>query len=166
MSIQDLGALGEFIGSVLVLGSLLYLILQLRHTQKTVMSQMHQMRADGLLSSWQNFAGNKGVREAYIALQNAGWTPGQNYESAKEALSHLTLEQRYIIGYWENGLYVYGENSFYQYKQGFYDDEFYEHNLRLFVRRQSGLWLALRFEQSGRPEWIDLVKSENEKAGA
>ena len=161
MTIQELGALGEFVGSVLVLGTLAYLVIQLRYTQRAMMSQMHQMRADGLKETWQTFAMSSELRQTYAELAEAGWKQGGSIHGAKKALGQLTPDQQQQVTFWEVGLYIYGENSFYHHKQGFYDDEFFEYNLEPYIGSRSSLWLALGLHDvMGRPGWVELVEKE------
>ena len=82
MDIQDLGAIGEILGSLLVLVTLIYVAYQLRQTQRSMMSQTHQMRADGLKTTWQNLALSNEMLAVYSKLADAGWS-----WSSKTALS-------------------------------------------------------------------------------
>ena len=62
MTIQDLGALGELIGSVAVLATLIYLTLQTRQNTMAITAQVDAARARKALQSGQSegFAGNAG----------------------------------------------------------------------------------------------------------
>ncbi len=48
MTIQDIGSIGEFIGSMLILVTLVYLAIQNRHQQKLLLSTAFQARLDPL----------------------------------------------------------------------------------------------------------------------
>lgn len=167
MTLAELGNLGEFIGSILILVTLFYLVLQLKQTQRAMMAQTHQMRADGLKTTWQNMALSTEMIQVYSELHKKGWRFSSNVEDTKEILKSLSTEDRMRLAFWETGLYIYGENSFFQHKQGFYDQEFYDDNLVPYVRNRGILWMALRLHESnGRADWVDMIKSvtEGEKA--
>jgi hypothetical protein len=167
MTLSELGNVGEFIGSILVLITLLYLVVQLRQTQRAMMAQTHQMRADGLKTTWQNLAMSNEMIQVYSEMHGKGWRFTSNLEETKNILGDLETRDRLRLLYWETGLYIYGENSFHHYKQGFYDQEFYESNLIPYVRNRGRLWLALRLtESTGRVEWIDMIKTETENVSA
>jgi hypothetical protein len=46
MTIAELGSVGEFLGSIAVLATLIYLATQIRHSQKFAMAQAFQARCD------------------------------------------------------------------------------------------------------------------------
>ena len=48
MTIQDIGAIGEFIGAFLILATLVYLAIQNRHQQKLLLSTVSQARTDAI----------------------------------------------------------------------------------------------------------------------
>jgi hypothetical protein len=167
MTLSELGNLGEFIGSILVLITLLYLVVQLRQTQRAMMAQTHQMRADGLKTTWQNLALSNEMIQVYSEMHSKGWRFTSNVEETKNILDDLGYGDRLRLLYWEAGLYIYGENSFYHYKQGFYDQEFYERNLIPYVRNRGKLWLALGLtESNGRVEWVNMIETETENESA
>jgi len=56
MSIQDIGALGEFIGSLLILITLIYLAIQNRQQQKLMFSQAYQARSDAAVQLLRDMA--------------------------------------------------------------------------------------------------------------
>ncbi len=159
MTITELGALGEFVGSILVFLTLIYVIMQLRQSHHVMMAQTHQMRADGLKQTWQNFAESSQMAPIYTKLAEAGWRFRLPTEETREILRNLSREERLRLNAWESGLYIYSENSFFQYKQGFYDEDFFQSNLTPYARNRSTLWLALRLTQdNGRKEWVDMVE--------
>jgi hypothetical protein len=49
MTLNELGSLGEFVGAIAVVISLLYLALQIRHNTRAVQSGTHQAVLDGIL---------------------------------------------------------------------------------------------------------------------
>ena len=67
MSITEFGALGEGIGSMLILVTLIYLAVQNRHQQKLLLSTVSQARTDALRDM---LRGVSEIADVYVKLQN------------------------------------------------------------------------------------------------
>jgi len=93
MDIQDLGAIGEFIGSILVLITLVYVVIQLRQNQHAMMAQTHQMRADGLKTSWQNLALSNEMSAVFLKLAEVGWRSSSSESETRDFLKNLSNEE-------------------------------------------------------------------------
>ena len=65
MSIQDLGAIGEMIGGVAVILTLIYLALQIRQTNKTTHRQMYGQAATAISEYWFNLAREPELHDLY-----------------------------------------------------------------------------------------------------
>ncbi|HSG08602.1 MAG TPA: hypothetical protein VLA36_09595 [Longimicrobiales bacterium] len=83
MSIQDLGAIGEFVGSMLILVTLIYIAIQTNHARKSQLSVEQQ-------------AVHSGHREFFLTVMNSPELPGiMTRATAGEA---LTDEERTRLG--------------------------------------------------------------------
>lgn len=67
MSITEFGALGEGIGSLLILVTLVYLAVQNRHQQKLLLSTVSQARTDALRDM---LKGMSEISDVYVKLQS------------------------------------------------------------------------------------------------
>ena len=97
----------------------------------------------------------------YLKLAEVGWRSSSSENETRDFLKDLSREERLRLRCWEVGLFIYGENSFYQYQQGFYDKEFYDYDLLPYVKSRGKLWLALELARdTGMSNWVEMVKAE------
>jgi hypothetical protein len=68
MSIQELGAIGEMIGGVAVLITLIYLAIQVRQASVTTHRQMYGQAAEAISSFWMELAADPQLYDAYLAM--------------------------------------------------------------------------------------------------
>ena len=74
MGIVELGALGEFVGSIAVLATLIYLTFQVREARAESRSSLLQHRNDAARSLWQSEASNPELVAALVKGDRAlGW---------------------------------------------------------------------------------------------
>ena len=103
MTIQDIGSIGEFVGSMLILVTLVSLALQNRYQQKLLLSQAFQARTDTM------------VGQVMSAVQNPQWAGVQIKAHSGDELSAIEHQQR--IMYMMAGLKSF-ENIFCQTELG------------------------------------------------
>ena len=94
MTLQDLGSIGEMIGAIGVVVTLLYLTKQIRlntiameEARKLALAQMYQMRSDALQSMMVNAADSDRIGPVIIKLTELG------YPEDPEALQQLTADE-------------------------------------------------------------------------
>ena len=83
MSIQEFGALGEGIGSLLILITLIYLAIQNRYQQKLLLSQAYQARTDTFVSTMEWFVTNSSVAGRATKLINGEELTQTEYQQAQ-----------------------------------------------------------------------------------
>lgn len=144
MTIMELGALGEFIGAVGVVASLIYLAVQIRQntrsmnvSRKLALAQTYQMRADALQSMLVQAATSQTVGPLLVKLT------AQGYPSDVTSLQRITDEERGIFKQWQIAQKTHWDNMFYQYQQGYIDPEYYENEFRVRVKRLAPVWEKL-----------------------
>ena len=144
MTITELGALGEFIGAIGVVASLIYLAVQIRQntqsmneSRKLALAQTYQMRADALQSMLVQAATSQTVGPLLVKLTSEG------YPTDVTSLERITAEERGIFKQWQIAQKTHWDNMYYQYQQGFLDPEYYEDEFRVRVRRLAPTWAAL-----------------------
>ncbi len=144
MTILELGALGEFLGSIAVLATLVYLSVQIRQntqsmgeSKKLALAQTYQMRSDALQMMLVHAADSEYIGPIITKLTGVG------YPEDIDALEHLSKEERGRFRQWQIAQQTHWDNMFYQYQQGFLDDEYYRDSFRERVRRLAPTWKAL-----------------------
>ena len=164
MSILELGALGEFLGSIAVLATLVYLSVQIRQntrgmdeSKKLALAQTYQVRSDALQMMLVHAADSEHIGPIISKLTGAG------YPEDIRALEQLSGVERQRFRLWQIAQETHWDNMFFQYQQGFIDEEYYRDSFRRRVRRLAPTWKALNVavaRQSFDAE-IDSILTEN-----
>lgn len=144
MTIMELGALGELLGSIAVLVTLVYLSVQVRQNTRTIdegkklaLAQTYQMRSDALQMMLVHAADSEHIGPIITKLTGAG------YPEDLGALEHLSKEERGRFRQWQIAQQTHWDNMFFQYQQGFIDEEYYRDSFRERVRRLAPTWKVL-----------------------
>lgn len=142
MSLSDLGNLGEFLASIGVLVSLIFVGFQMKQNAKAIRASVKQAVFDSTLSYHNAQIDPRMVATAQFKL-DSGIDIDEFEKDQIGRLQHMNLR-----GF---------ENRYYQYKQGFIDEEawlrsrailWYTFNHPTLVARNSvvrGLWKRMRF---------------------
>jgi len=129
MSIMELGALGEFLGSIGVIVTLVYLAIQVRHSKesmdantKAVKAQISQARTDNLSANLRaRLASNESVRigaQELVAANREEWAESLSPEDRVRVRIQLILLLNDV------------RNQFYQYQEGFLDERIWSTSTR------------------------------------
>jgi hypothetical protein len=144
MSILELGALGEFLGSIAVIATLVYLSVQVRQntrsmneSKKLALAQTYQLRSDALQMMLVRAADSEHIAPIIGKLTEAG------YPEDVGALETLSKVERQRFRLWQIAQETHWDNMFYQYQQGFIDEEYYRDSFRKRVRRLAPTWKVL-----------------------
>jgi len=144
MSLLELGALGEFLGSIAVLATLIYLSVQIRQNTRSMdeskrlaLAQTYQIRADALQTMLVTAADSEHIGPIITKLTTAG------YPEDLEALKQLSVQERSRFRMWQIAQQTHWDNMFFQYQQGFIDKEYYQDSFKTRVRRLAPTWEAL-----------------------
>ena len=158
MTIVELGALGEFLGSIVVLFTLVYLTLQVRQgnrsleeSRKLALAQTYQMRSDALQMMLVQASDSDHIGPIITRLTTVG------YPEDIKALDHLTDEERGRFRQWQIAQQTHWDNMFFQYQQGFIDEEYYRDSFRERVRRLAPTWEALNVAPA-RQSFVTEIK--------
>ncbi len=172
MTLQDLGALGEafgaigeLAGAVAVVITLIYLARQIRmHTQameegrKLALAQAYQMRADSLQAMLVLAADSRRLGPIIVKLTQHG------YPEDTAALGMLDPEERGRFRLWQIAQQTHWDNMYYQYQQGFLDEEYYQGDFCERVRRLAPSWRALRVTSLRRSFAEEVQRLESSAA--
>ncbi len=151
MTIIELGALGEFLGSIAVLATLVYLAMQIRQNTRTMdeskklaLAQTYQMRSDALQMMLVHAADSEYIGPIITKLTTAG------YPDVTSSLDQLSTEELGRFRQWQIAQQTHWDNMFFQYQQGFIDEEYYRDSFRVRVRRLAPIWNALNIAGARR----------------
>ena len=160
MSIIELGALGEFLGSIGVIATLIYLAIQIRQNthsldegRKLALAQAYEARAR---------VANESAREN---LHSDYW-PSLMVKYDEGGLDALSPEERRRYLALVQSQSVRFDNIHYQHENGFLDDEYYETTFKALVRAQAPSWEELGSRALHRPSFqaeIDRILAESEE---
>ena len=157
MTIIELGALGEFVGAIAVVATLAYLAIQIRQnthsmeeSRRLALAQTYQIRADALQQMLVQASESEYIGPIITKLTVAG------YPEKVASLEQLTPEERGRFRQWQIAQQTHWDNMFYQYQQGFLDDEYYRDSFRERVRRLAPIWEALGVTGS-RQSFMDEI---------
>ena len=144
MTLMELGALGEFVGAITVVITLGYLAVQIRQntqsmkeSRRLALAQTYQMRADALQNMLVHAADSNHIGPIITKLTSIG------YPEDVSSLEQLTPIERGRFRQWQIAQQTHWDNMFYQYQQGFLDEEYYRDSFRVRVRRLAPIWDAL-----------------------
>ena len=166
MTIIELGALGEFVGAIGVIATLAYLAAQIRQNTRSMeegrrlaLAQTYQMRADALQTMLVEAANSEHVGPILVKLTSAG------YPEDVAALDQLSIEERGRFRQWQIAQQTHWDNLFFQYQQGFLDEEYYTNAFRERVGRLAPTWRALGLI-NGRASFVREVEALLEESDA
>jgi hypothetical protein len=144
MTITELGAIGELVGAIAVVVTLVYLAIQIRQnthsmeeSRRLALAQTYQMRADALQEMLVRAAESQYIGPLITKLTQLG------YPESVEALAHLSPDERGRFRQWQIAQHTHWDNMHFQYQQGFLDEEYYLDSFRERVARLAPTWKAL-----------------------
>ena len=159
---EAIGAIGELLGAIGVILTLVYLAVQIRQNTRAMeegrrlaLAQAYQQRADGL-STMMVDAANGEIGRIIVKLTTLG------YPEDLGSLKQLTVEELGRFRQWQIAQLTHWDSVYHQYQQGFLDDEYYEEAFKERVARLVPVWRALRITQnrSSFQEEMDRLSPE------
>lgn len=166
MSIMELGALGELLGAIAVIITLVYLAVQVRQNtrsieaaQRLALAQTYQMRSDAL-SSMLVHAASSSIGELIAKVTQAG------YPERLESIDELTPEEQSRLRQWHIAQQTHWDNMHFQYQQGYLDEEYYRDEFVVRTTRLWPVWQKLRLTKARRSFIDELKRLTAEAAGS
>jgi len=166
MTIMELGALGELLGAIGVIATLVYLSIQIRQntrsleaSQRLALAQTYQMRSDALQHMLVEAASST-IGGIIYKVTAAG------YPDDIGALDTLTPEERSRFRQWHIAQQAHWDNMHFQYQQGFLDEEYYRDEFVKRVQRLWPAWQALRLTGGRRSFFNELRRIDSLRARA
>ena len=162
MTIIELGAIGEFLGAIGVIATLIYLAMQIRQNTRSMeenrrlaLAQTYQMRADALQEMVVS-AANSEVGAIIVKLAEQG------YPESISALDGLTSVELGRFRLWQIAQQTHWDNMHFQYHQGFLDEEYYEEAFKERVVRLAPTWRALNLTGGRKSFFAEIERLENQ----
>jgi hypothetical protein len=156
MSINELGAIGEIVGALGVIASLIYLSVQIRQNthamdegRRLALAQTYQMRADALQQMLVTAAYSE-IGTIIFKLTEDG------YPEDVTALERISAEERVRFRMWQIAQHTHWDNLHFQYQQGFLDEEYFNDSFRERTVRLAPVWRALGIT-GGRQSFLNEV---------
>jgi len=157
MTINELAAIGEIVGGFGVVASLIYLSVQIRQNthamdegRRLALAQTYQMRADALQQMVVKAATSE-IGAIIVKLTEDG------YPEDVSALDRLSAEELGRFRLWHIAQQTHWDNLFFQYQQGFLDEEYVNESFRERTVRLAPVWRALGIS-GGRPSFLQEIE--------
>ncbi len=166
---EILGNLGNFVGAIGVVGSLVYLAIQVRHSREATnantralddarrlaLAQTYQARSAALQESALFVAGSADFSEIYTRFND----PSMPRAAAAAAFEQLSAAERFRCYNYLNAHRVRLDNLVFQYQQGMLTDEYYATGVKGPLRYFAPLWeiTGLRHDIM-RPSFVEVVR--------
>jgi hypothetical protein len=135
---QLLGNYGEFIGAIAVVATLVYLAIQIRQNTKSMdesrklaLADSYVRRTESIERSMMQTAASEELSELLVRALGA------------EGIEAMTPVEKYRLKTWERARKLRVEGQFFQYQNGFLDDEYYEHQFKGVIRLAAPRWKEL-----------------------
>jgi hypothetical protein len=138
--------IAELIGIAAIVGSLVFVGLELRQTQTSLMASTYQARAFDAISTQRVLADSEyiGPLLAKIDIDD------------KQSLDSLSEEELWRLQRHYMGRMIDIDNEYFQYQSGFLDEKYYEDRLKPSLIRNAKRWRRLGLSET-RPELQKLA---------
>ena len=159
MNLQDWGAIGEVVGALAVVVTLIYLAKQIRlnthamdEGRKLALAQTYQLRSDALQAMLVQAADSEHIGPIIIKLTGLG------YPEDVKALDGLSDTELRRFRMWQIAQQTHWDNMHYQYQQGYLDREYYEDEFKNRVVRLAPTWKALGLTSGRRSFFAEIER--------
>jgi hypothetical protein len=112
VTLIELGSLGEFIGAIAVVVSLVYLAMQIRHNTRAVRSSMHQDMVESTLRIAESSSDNPDVSRIVL--------------KAEADYDNLTKEERFRFEAYAERVFGNFESVYYSYRNSMIEEDLWE----------------------------------------
>ena len=159
MTLQDFGAMGEVVGALAVVVTLIYLAKQIgqnthamEEARKLALAQTYQIRSDALQEMLIHAADSAHIGPIIIKLTELG------YPADVAALDKLSDLERGRFRMWHIAQQTHWDNMHYQFQQGYLDPEYYEDAFKERVVRLAPTWKALGLTSGRRSFFAEIER--------
>lgn len=153
LTLNDLGNLGEFFGSIAVFATLLYLVTEIRITRRATMAQIYQMRADAASAARSEVGASPSQALAVHKFRNTFFNAG--IDAAVAACTETEIAQ--VVFYFSAQIHRI-DNIHYQYANDLVDQELYEATVIQGIMQNGRIWRYFHLLGSQRKSFVELVE--------
>ena len=140
--------IAEMVGITAVVASLIAVAIELRQTQSAIVANTYQARAyDAIDKNWR--IAESPVLGSILA----------NVSADPSTIDSLTDDELRRVRALVRGMRLDADNEYYQYRQGFLDEEYFESALKPRIARQARLWRSFGIEER-RPSFKQFVDEQ------
>ncbi len=165
-TIQMLGSLGEFVGAIAVVATLVYLAIQVRRSKEAMDANTQSLNESRKLAMAQAYQARAALAEEAVRENvHSDYWPPLAVKLNERGLDALSPEERRRLHYFHQAWALRPDNLHYQYQNGFLDQEYYESTFKALLRERAPHWQALRVVVPNRPSFraeVDRILSESE----
>jgi hypothetical protein len=130
MTVFEMGAIGEFAGAILLFVSIFYVGVQLKQNINATKAQMYQTRATLVEQQMFMMANSPHLSDL---LSKVDW----------DDFSNMSDSEIFQLRSYHNGLSIRMDNLYYQYENGFMDEEFYQNGFHFLIKGMLPAWKNL-----------------------
>ena len=164
-TIQMLGSLGEFVGAIAVVATLVYLAIQVRHSKEAMEANTQSIERSQRLAIAQTYQARAQMAiETFRSNSESDYLAPIMVKFEEDGLEALTTEERFRLYGHEMCNQLHFDNMHFQFEQGFVDDEYYRGVFKPVVGANATKWKQLgpfAARQSFREE-VDNILAEEE----
>ena len=126
MDIMELGALGEFIGAIAVVVTLVYLALQVRHGREALTANTRELEQSSRLQIAEAYQARASCMMSHYMDVVQSDLPEIHQKRSEHDEASLTLADRFRNHHGLMAKYTHLDNVHFQHQKGFIDDEYYD----------------------------------------
>jgi hypothetical protein len=143
----DLGQTLQLLGNAGVIIGILLLVYELNQNGDLVRAQIHQSRADAYVSLMEDRSNSERLVSALEKISAAG-----GFDNPA-ALDQLTDEEAARVRWYLQGRQIDYDNLYYQYQQGYLDEEYYRYHVVPGIGTFAPWWEKFRDGGGRRPSF-------------
>ena len=150
--------IAELLGIAAIVASLVAVAFQLKQTQAALIATTYQSRAFDAIAEAQYVADSDHLLPILVKTQSG---------ADVEAIAILSDSERILLRHFLRARMIAWDNKYYQYQNGFLDEDFFEHTTKEAVSRWAPRWRAVGIRE-GRREFKEFVDGllEEEYSGS
>jgi hypothetical protein len=154
---QFLGNIGELVGAIGVVVTLVYLAIQVRHSKQSTDANtraLEEARALAISQAYENRTNN--LLAYFLDTRDSAFISEFNHRQEDEGQARYRLNMRW----WQ----AYTDNLHYQYSKGYLDEEYVDGTLDGAIRAFAPRWRAAGVTEArqGFREVVDRILAESE----
>jgi len=158
MTIQDLGAIGELIGSIGVILTLIYLAVQIRQNTATMEESQRLSKVDAMLRR------NEQMERTMVQGALSEEISQIVVQARADGVDSLTAVEHWRLYQWECARAIRAEAQYFQWENGYLDNEYFETQFKQVVLVGAPVWRQLGITY-GRPSFRAAVEKIIDESG-